>query len=299
MAQVTKGAGHGLYKIIVQKTGTYGNSYGTGGQGISNGTTAQSYVLHYPKGATLPVPDRTTIDFTGGDSWMTSFQYGINSLGSFDVTAADVDAAFNALITGTLVDQISNQAWTQFTYDELNKIRPQLSMMVIWRLQSTEADTFGNTYYLHTIYPRVLIAPKGTTGAPAYQSAGEATYQVTPATAGRDITGVPFGANLNATGNTLVSYQIIADNPLYMVSQRVSGATGSVISSYRPAVTTVGTATNTKNLLVKFVESTGVATAGVADTVTIATGTFAFGTALTPAAGDMIHVLHETQYVPV
>lgn len=300
MAQVTRGGGHGLYKIVVQLTGQYGNSYGTGGTGIANGTTSQSYVLHYPKSATLAVPDRTTIDFTGGDAWLTNFQYGINSLGSFDMTAAEVDATFNALITGTLVDQTTNAAWTRFTYDELGKVRPQCSVMIVWRLQSFEDATFGNTYYVHTIYPRCSIAPKGTTGAPAYQAVGEATYQVTPSAASRDLVGLPFDSSLNATGNTLASYTVIADNPLYMVSQRANAATGSVVGDYKPVSSAVGTASNTKNLLVKFVESTGVATKGVADTITTATGTFAWGTALTGvAAGNMVHVLYETQYVHV
>lgn len=296
MAAIKRGNPHGLYKVLVQLTGASGMSYGQAGSGISNGATSQSYVAHYPKSATLPTPDRTTLDFTGGDVWIGSYQYGITSMGSFEVTMAELDADLIALVTGSNVDATSNTEWREFSRNELRGALPQVSLILIYRLQSTDPNTFGQTYYVNTVIPRCQMAPKGINGGPAFQAAGEPVYQITPTSAGRKVHGVAFGSNLNVANNQLMAYHIITEYPLYMVSHRANGTSASIVGTYKPVTSSVGTASATKNPVTKFVESTLTATPGVADTVTVATATFEIGTALTPASGDMLNVFYETDY---
>ena len=294
---IKKGGPHGLWKVVAQLVGTYGNSYGVAGESLAAGSDSQAIVLDYPTNCSYQVPDRVTVDFTGGDRWITSFQYGITSLGQFDFTTRDEDADFVALITGTNVNQTTNDQWSEYTYDELSGTRPQLSLMIIHRMQSFEPATFGTTFYVHTIIPRCWIAPKSF--GKAFQTVSEPAYQVTPASGTRRFNGLPFGSELNADQNAVAAYHIIAPYPLYMVVGRSDGTSYQVTSAYKPLETTVGTATSTKNHIVKFVESTQVATAGVADTINVTNGTFDVGTALTVAADDMIAVLHETAYEAV
>lgn len=295
MARVIRGGVHGLYKIVVQKTGVYGNSYGVAGSTLANGSTTQSFVLDYPKESGDMSLERTTIDFTGGDVWISSYQYGISALNPFDIAVQDEDSAFLAFVTGSLADITSNAEWTEYTENQMQTAFPQMSLMIIRRIQSFDADTFGQPFYRTLIIPRCWIVPSGTTGS-NFQAPGTTTYRVKPAAASRKINGVPFGANLNAADNKLVSYTLTSENPLYMVSHRANGTSASVVGAYRPVTSAVGTPANTKNSVVRFVESTQVATAGVADTVNTTTATFTVGTALTIAAGDMVHILYETNY---
>ena len=97
MASIKRGSPHGLWRVLAQLVGTDGISYGTAGEDLAAGSTTEPLILQYPKTATLPSPDATVIDFTGGDVWIGSYQYGIASLGSFDFVTQDIDADFVAM----------------------------------------------------------------------------------------------------------------------------------------------------------------------------------------------------------
>lgn len=287
----------GCYKILVSLVGANGISYGQAGEGLAAGSNSSPYVVENPLEVPIALPDRTTLDFTGSDRWLTSYQYGITSMGNFAVTTAEFDAGLIALITGTSVDQVTNQAWTEFTENVLASSLPQISLMVIYRIQSTEPTTFGTTKYVHTIIPRAWLAPKSLTGAPAFQGKGQYTFQLTPASSDRHINGNPFDTNLDAQDNTVALYHIIADNALFYVTGVANGATFTLDASRQPVSSAVGTSSNTKNQIVKYVTSTAVATIGVADTITPANGTFAVGTAVTVAANDVVTALFESNYL--
>ncbi len=108
MAQVKSGDPHGLYRVMVGVVDTNGYNYGTAGLDVANGTLIQPYLMKYAKAAEMPLPDRTVIDFTGGDVWTGSFVYGITSLGSFSLESSTVDADLIALVSGGSVDQTTN-----------------------------------------------------------------------------------------------------------------------------------------------------------------------------------------------
>ncbi len=292
MAQIESGGAHGLYKILAQLVGADGVSYGVAGEGISAGSSSDAYVLNYPVNANISVPDGTTIDFTASDQWLTSYQYGPSSLGSFDFELEDYDTNFVAMCSGTLSDQTTNTLWTENTENAHSGNFPAISLVFIYRIQSFEAATFGATKYFHTIYPRCQVRPKRN--AQQYQSKSTNPFQVTPLGGARHINGHPFGANLNAFQNRVVSYNIIADNPLMMTAAKANATSLTITSAYQPVTSAVGTASATKNLITKYVTSTNVATLGVADVVTPADGEFEIGTALTVASGDIATALFET-----
>lgn len=292
-----KGATHGLYKIVLQLVGQTGTSYGIAGSTLASGSTSQAYVVDNPKTEGLAVPDRTTIDFKGGDRWLFNYQYGIDSLGSFEFTTQDRDADLTALMTNSLVNTTTNTQWIEYSENPLNTTFPAMSMLIIYRMQSTDPTTFGQTYFVNTFLPRVTINPKRN--GQSYQSPVDMTYQVTPSTSTRRVNGEAFGSELGLADNATPMYHIITDNPLYMFVMRSSGTSVSAVGAYKPVTSTVGTTTASKNRIVKFVDSTATATVGVADTITVATGTFAVGTALTVASGDLVTLLYETNYIGV
>lgn len=294
MAQVVQGGSHGLYKIVAQLVGADGVSYGVAGDGLGAGSISNAYVMDFPVSANIAIPDRTTIDFTGGDTWQQSYQYGITSLGSFEIQLENTDPTLTALATGSLVDQTSNAAWTQYTEDILGGVRPQLSLIIIHRIQSFDQATFGTTKYVNTIIPRCWLAPKGIAGA-NFQAKSASSFQVTPTGASCKINGELFDANINATNNRVAWYHIISDYPLFMTMMRASTTTANIVGTYKPVTSLVGTTSNSKNRIAKI--HSGAVTVGVADTVTTTTATAAVGTALTPASGDLLPWLYETAYV--
>jgi hypothetical protein len=295
MAQIESGGAHGLYKILAALVGTDGLSYGVAGEGISAGSSSDAYVLDYPVNANITVPDGTTIDFTASDQWLTSYQYGPSSLGSFDFELENYDTNFVAMCSGTLSDQTTNALWTENTENAHSGNFPAISLIFIYRIQSFETATFGATKYFHTIYPRCQVRPKRN--AQQYQSKSTMPFQVTPLGGARHVNGHPFGANLGAFQNRVVNYNVITDNPLMLTTAKANATSLTITSAYQPVTSAVGTSSSTKNQICRYVTSTNVATLGVADTITPADGEFDIGTSLTVASGDIATALFETAFL--
>lgn len=294
MAQVQLGGAHGCYKLIAQLVGADGISYGVAGDSLSAGSISNAYVMDFPVSANVTIPDRTVIDFTGGDVWQQSYLYGITAFQSFEFQLEDTDPLMTALCTGGLVDQTSNAQWTEYSENILAPTLPQMSLIIIHRIQSFDAATFGTTKFVNTIIPRCWISPKGVAGV-NFQAKSASVFQVQPTGASRKINGELFGVNIQQANNRVAMYHVITDNPLYMTTMIASGATATLVSSEQPVSSAVGTTSSSKSRINKI--HAGAATVGVADTITPSTGTFAIGTAITPAANDVLTALFETQFL--
>jgi hypothetical protein len=220
--------------------------------------------------------------------------YGISSLGSFNFQTRSNHADLIAMVSGTSVDQTTNDEWTQYTENTLQRDFDEFSLIITYRIQSFESATFGATKFLNMIVPRATIKAMGNTSI-SYQTVSGYNFQVSPRSSGRSINGVPFSSNLGATDNLVSMYNIVSDYPLWQTTYVADDTSASIVGSYQPYTATAGTASSTKNLVTTIDGSTLVATAGVADTVTQASATFAIDSGLT--AGDIVTVLYETQYV--
>lgn len=292
MATIKKGGPHGLWKILIQLTGTDGVSYGQAGSSIANDATSQSFVVDNPRTASLPQPARTTIAFGGGDRFIGQVQYGIDSPGEFTFTTADMDDDLKALVTGTAIDQTTNDTQTVSTADYLNPFFPECSIIFIYRKFSMEASTFGRTFYAHRIFPRCQIAPQEH--GLEMKNNPEITWTVTPNTSSIRHDALSL-SSLNAYDDTVLSYEITTEKALYWFVHRADGTSFSAASAYVPVTSTVGTTSSTRNLIVEWDGST--ATKFVANTITPSTGTFEVSSGAT--SGDLYIIGHETEYVKV
>ena len=282
----SRGSPFGLQRAIIQLVGTNGRSYGTAGQSAANGTTSHGYVLDYPKTSGLSNPDRTKIDFTGGNRWMGSYMFGIAAMDAFELVSQDFDATLTALVTGSNVDSTTNSQWVIFC-ENLNKSDlPACSIMLQYQFQSSASATFGQNYWITTVIPRCQIQPKPA--SQEFQAAGSYAYQIVPTMSAVSPTGVAFGTNQGWHDNKTPSFHILSDNPLAMTFHRASGTSASIVVAYTPITSAVGTAAATKNNVVQN------GTAIAADTVTPGTKTVAISAGL--IAADDVMVLYETNY---
>ncbi len=290
MAQVKKGFPHGLAYCQVALVGTNGRAYGTAGPAMANGATSGAYLINDPISGELPIPDRTTIDFTGGDRWLGSYQYGITSLGSFNLQVADWDATLIAMVTGAKVDQTTNQKWTVAAENVLKDRLPQVCVMLTFRLQSRESGTDGGDFFINYVIPRAWMAPKGVAGAPNFQSKGTVSYQVTPTAGGAWPIGIPFStANQGWQDNKTPVFAIISDNPLGLATFIGDGILTSFTAPYLPVTTTVASG-NAGNL--HALNGAAAALTSVSDTTGLVTLTAA------GSAADYHGLMYETNFVP-
>lgn len=240
MAQIKKGYPHGLAFAQVALVGTNGRAYGTAGPSQANGVVSGAYLIDDPISGELPIPDRTTIDFTGGDRWLGSYQYGITSLGSFTLGAADIDATLIAMVTGSKVDQTTNQKWTMYSENVLKDRLPQVCVMLTFRIQSRESGTDGGDFFITYVIPRAWMAPKGTSGAPGFQSKGQYSFQITPTAGGGLPIGVPFTqANQGWQNNKTPILAVISDNPIGLATFIADGTLTDFTLPYLPVTSTV------------------------------------------------------------
>lgn len=248
MAQIKKGYPHGLAYAQVALVGTNGRAYGLVGPSQPSDSVAGAYLIDDPISGELPIPDRTTIDFTGGDRWLGSYQYGITSLGSFTLGAADIDATLIAAVTGSKVDQTSNQKWTVYAENVLADRLPQVTVLLTFRIQSRESGTDGGDFFITYVIPRAWMAPKGVSGAPSFQGKGQYSFQITPTAGGAWPIGVPFStANQGWQNNKTPVFAIISDNPIGLASYIADGTETTFTAPYLPVTSTVASS-NAGNL---------------------------------------------------
>lgn len=288
MAQETSGDAHGFYRAQIALIAPDGKAYGTAGPNADAGTISGAYIAGYPKNCDMPFPDRTVIDFTGKDTWNGSYMYGITSLGSFSMTLENVDASLIALVSGSTVDQVTNANWTYYAENILAEQVPQVALILTYRFQARGGVNDGADLYLNTIIPRCWIAPKGISGAPAFQQAGEYQFQVTPTAAARHPHGLPFSAmSLNLQDNRTPSLHVVTNNPLYLVTMVGDAAATTFTMPYLPVSSTV-TLNDTPNEFV-------VDGALVAPT-SFDTSTGVLTPATTLADGEHAAILYETTF---
>lgn len=287
MVQIKRGSAHGFAFAQIGLVSQGGAHYGTAGPSAANGTTTHAYLVREPKSADIPQPDRTVIDFTGGDRWLGSYQYGITSLGSFSLTINPVDATLIALASGSSVDQTTNAEWTIYSENVMAASLPQVCLLLTWRLQSRETGTDGGDYFLTYIIPRAWMAPKGA--APAYQTAVDYQFQITPTASDRFPTNEPFGVNQDFQDNKTPVVAVISDNPLGLTTHISDGAATQFSLGYRP-VSTDTTSTNGKNHYVSGTVATNVTSVALTNgLVTAAAGT----------AADYRAMLYETVFTAI
>lgn len=219
MVQIQSGDPHGLIRVMFGLVGQDGRCYGTAGPSLANGSSSSMYVANYPKTCELPLPDRPVIDFTGSDRWQGSYQYGATSLGSFNLTMENIDAALIAMVTGGNVDLVTNLRRTMYSEDVLREELPQCCVILSYRIQARGGDNDGGNYYIHSIIPRAWVAPRSVSGAPGFQAAGEYGFQITPTSSKRLPHGLTFAdTDLQLQDDRGVVVHMITDNPIHVTT---------------------------------------------------------------------------------
>ena len=160
MSQISYGDAHGLYRVQIGLVGDDGYNYGTAGEEMANGTTSSAYVIRFATAAEMAMPDRTVIDFTGGDVWTGSYVHGITSLGTFSLTLSTVDATLISIVTQIQVDKTTNSRWSLFGDNILLPTPKQVWMTTTFRIQSKEPGTKGASKFIHQIVPRCWLSPR-------------------------------------------------------------------------------------------------------------------------------------------
>ncbi len=296
MAQISVGDPHGLYKVYVGLVDSSGYNYGQAGTGVANGTLISPYQIKQAKNATMPVPDRTVIDFTGGDVWTGAYVYGFTSLGQGDLDTATIDADLIALVGGSAADNTTNTRTMMFAENVNKSIPPQVFVMVVFRIQSKEAGSVGADKFLTIVAPRCWVMPKGIEGAPSFQAGGTYKYQIVPTMADR----LPWGMLFSATGMDLTDditpmMYLITDYPVHLVGQKTTAAASvNVTLPFKPSpagynYATPDSATDPVQVFVNGV---------ITDATSV---TEATGVVVVPNAGSLagiyVGILYETEFV--
>jgi hypothetical protein len=230
MAQIKKGDVSGLFRVQVGYVDANGYNFGQvlPNEGVGSGITMPSYLISSAKNAAVEMPDRTVVDFTGGDVWT-------GSLGSAALTLSNTDSVLVAMAGKSKVDQVTNTRWTTFGENIMLPSPPQMFVATSYNIQSKDPDTKGASKWITDILPRVYLSPKGITGAPSFQAAGEYNYTMVPTVGTRFPHGIPFGVNQSFSNNETPLIHVISDNPLYFVGHIAAvGASATISLPYRP-----------------------------------------------------------------
>ncbi len=234
MAQIKVGDIHGLYTVFVGLINGEGYNQGVAGSGITEETLVSPYRLRYPKDASIPLSDRTVINFQGGDVWTGSYVYGIADMGSGSLVSSTAEIPLITLLTGSGYDQTLNTLSTYYTENIMKSTPDQAWMMSVHRIQSKEAGTKGKNAYWSMIMPRGWILPKGNSGQ-TFQNGGQYEMTIVPTVGERMPWGPLFSTTeLDLENNETPIFYVITDYPPAVVGwQPASGdATTSIVLPY-------------------------------------------------------------------
>lgn len=302
MAQTKIGDPHGLYKVFIGLVDDNGYNWGTAGESVSDGTLVTPYHVRYAQNAEIAMPDRTVVDFTGGDVWTGSYVYGITSLGTFELTLSTIETDLIALTSGSSSDQTLNTLQTVFAENIMRPTPPQVWMMTVFRLQSKEPGSVGANKYITIVLPRVWVAPKGVAGAPAFQAAGTYGYTIIPTIGDHMPWGPAFDETTSGAGGTIgldlennqtPSFYVITDYPVHAVGfKAASGASATVTLPFKPAgvqadYTTPDSANQRVQVYVNGVQ-TDATTITLSSRQVVVPGPF--------TGGEYIGIFYETEY---
>lgn len=300
MAQVKIGDPHGLFRIFVGLVDSTGYNFGTAGPGVDEGTLLSPYVVRFAQGAEIGMPDRTVVDFTGGDIWTGSYIYGITSLGTFEMTLSTVEADLVALLSSSVADNVTNERQTIFSDNIMLATPPQAWMMIVFRLQSKEAGQKGANKFLTTILPRTWVTPKGISGAPSFQAQGTYGYTLVPTVGDRFPWGLPFACtSMNLAEDESPVIYMITDYPVHTVGYIANeGAADETITlPFRPIGNDISSPDSSVDPVQTYIDGQF----ADADSITVATGEVIISP-IAPAVefdgGEYIGVFYETNYVP-
>lgn len=302
IAQIRSGDPHGLYKVFVGLVGANGYNYGTAGEGAASVTVLSPYQVKYAQSAEIAMPDRTVVDFTGGDVWTGSYVYGITSLGTFQLTTSTIDADLIAMTSGGAIDNTLNSLQTIFAENIMRPTPPQCWMMVVFRIQSKEQGSKGANKFLTIVLPRTWVAPKGVAGAPAFQTAGTYGYTIVPTIGDRMPWGPAFGETsttstieLDQEGNETPSFYIITDYPVHTITYIAAAtASASITLPFKPAGVQADYASPDSGTQRLQCYINGVQTD--ATSVTLSSRVVVVPSGSTFVAGDLITIFYETEY---
>lgn len=300
MAQIKIGDPHGLFRVFVGLVDENGYNLGTAGPGVAEGTLVAPYLIRYAQSAEIGLPDRSVIDFTGGDVWTGSYVYGITSLGTFEMTLSTVEAELIAFLSDSTVDSVTNDRQTIFSDNIMIPTPPQAWMMIVFRIQSKEVGQKGANKYLTIILPRTWVSPKGISGAPAFQAAGTYGFMIVPTVGDRFPWGLPFSCtNLNLELDETPVLYVITDNPVHTVGYLATNGNASetITLPFKPVGGDIAAPDSSVDPVQTYIE--GQATN--ADSITVNTGEVIVSP-IAPATnfdgGEYIGIFYETEYEP-
>lgn len=222
-----------------------GYMMGSAGESAANGSTLHALLLRNPKSAQLPAPARVKVPLRGGNRWLGQVMFGVDDIGDFTLSLADLDADFHAMAGQSTVDGTTNTRWYRVS-DNLNLVNlPQLGLLMSSIYQDREDGGDSENLWINYIVPRAQVSPSFP--ATSYQAESEVVYTVSPAYSSREPTGKTFASGTMALKeNKALVYAIITPKPLALTTFVGDAAETDFVLGYKPtsSIVTLNSAAN-------------------------------------------------------
>jgi hypothetical protein len=167
---------------------------------------------------TSNVPDSQTIPHIGDDSVIAMDLLPPNELETASLTTAKTNLSLDAVLTGTLVDQLGSDNDIEMGGMATDKQGQEVQVFMAATRQALDVEpasaSFGQRRWVTKVYPSARVVPKGSSAEQG--GADENTYNVVPT----PVTETPWGeAFVIAThGYTQAqSLRMISENPILFV----------------------------------------------------------------------------------
>jgi hypothetical protein len=212
---------------------------------FANGATSHAYKLKGPVTANLPQIGYLLTIFKAGGTIQGQADTGVDTIGTFEITLADLDATLSALVQGGLVDTTSLTNATIFGMNDNNPSPNDIGLMLTARYQG-RASTPGVNEFLSVVFPLCqarlrLNSISGEGGV----NPNPITMTVTPRMASKFPNAVAFAANQGWYDNKSLMYFKSAQWPYSLTVFKQDGVDDTYVTGYRGKSSAVATGNTT------------------------------------------------------
>lgn len=200
-------------------------------------TTSHAYYVNHPVTVVPGAPTYTVATERSGQQYRGDVDLGMEALGEFTFTLAEIDLQLNALLTQSKVVTNYSDGWTEGGNNQSVSIPRRVALIFTGGGVSRDDATLDNRGYRHMVVPSCTVR---ATEAGANQSGGEnpipLTYTVRPGLSNKLPNGVLFDAIdplMYAEGETFW-HPIMLNYKIGMTTWVANGSASTFTLGYRP-----------------------------------------------------------------
>jgi hypothetical protein len=228
----------GSYNIQVMRLSVDGLAMGTAlnPNSVTAGTSLPAYIVEHPVSLGSLRPSRELATDRGGQRIRGQRDLGASDLGTLEMVMSDYDMGFDAVVSGSVVNDTTIEGFTQGAPNLLQERLPQVAILFTAGAQSRDDDEYGTDKQLAQLFIGTVAGGNPSASQSGGVNPNPMTYTLTPTVFATLPNGVTL-ESLNLGYSENIVHHMITTDYLYVYTYVAAGADTEITLPYLPLYT--------------------------------------------------------------